>query len=72
MHSWYMVRLSVRGDSNFPEGGHGWGHVILGKLEWGAVYPRILGAGVPENGGADFFVTPGLKELCPEIPSLTL
>jgi len=37
------------GDSNFPDGGHGWGHVILGKLE----YPRIRRAGVPENGGAD-------------------
>jgi len=29
------IRLSVRGDSNFPEGVYGWGHVILGKLEWG-------------------------------------
>ena len=29
------VDLSVRGDSNFPDGGRRWGQVILGKLEWG-------------------------------------
>ena len=36
-HSYWalLVWLSVRGDSNFPDGGHRWGHVILGKLEWG-------------------------------------
>jgi len=40
----------------FGGGGHGRGHVFLGKLE----YPRIRGAGVPEMGvpeneGARFF-----------------
>jgi len=37
--------MSIHGDSNFPEGGHGWGHVILGKLEWGAEYPSDFGVG---------------------------
>ena len=51
-----IVRLHA--DANFPGGGQRWSHVILGKLEWGDVYPRIIGMGVPKFGGADFFVTP--------------
>ena len=51
--------VGVRGDSNYPEGGHGWGHVILGNWNGGAEYPRIRGVGVPKNGGANIFVTPG-------------
>jgi len=49
-HSWYgeafllstllVWWLSVRGDSNFPYGGRGWGQIILGRLEWG---PTISG-----------------------------
>ena len=29
----------------------------------GAEYPRIRGAGVPENGGADYSVTPAIPEV---------
>ena len=50
------MQLSVCRDSNFPDGGRRWGHVILENWNGGAKYPWVRGVGVPESGDADFFL----------------
>ena len=42
--------MSIRGDSNYSDGGRGWVHVILGNWNSGIEYLRICGARVGENG----------------------
>ena len=54
-HSYWalLVRLSVH---NFPDGGHRWGHVILGKLEWWRRISLDLWSEGARKWGCRFFV----------------